>query len=304
MKTRAVLAITAAVAALLTGCGGGSAPASAGPTSGVNPHLAGIASRLSTVESAVILAGTIAAGWAVTDAAESTPDTSIEFTTVEYSASVFNPDLRSGFTAFLTLRRTMLVTPASAATITTTNDAPPRFATPTDRALWLADSNPALGQAPASGQRLGIPAGQFSFLPQGSTLTFQQAAALPGEPDTLRATILAHLRPYAGAHPPASLELKQLGYLIATAPLTNPARAAAWDVIALLPGLHTCRTDHRLRQAGSFELCIQSPTDETRLTVSTETGAVLTVADRLLAPSRMYPHVPAGTVIGSSTFPG
>src|SRR5262249_18044090 len=131
---------------------------------------------------------------------------------------------------------------------------------------------------------------------------YQQATALPGEPDQLARVILDHLRPYAGANPPASLQLKQLGYLIATAPLTNRARSAAWQALSSLPGLHICSTPPDRARANSIELCIDSPTEEARISVDTDTAAILTVADRLRQPSPMYPHVPAGTVIGSSTF--
>jgi hypothetical protein len=54
-----------------------------------------------------------------------------------------------------------------------------------------------------------------------STLTYQQAAELPAERDSLAAVLAGHLSAYAGTHPPASLELKEIAYLIATAPLTD-----------------------------------------------------------------------------------
>src|SRR5262249_1934499 len=155
-----------------------------------------------------------------------------EFTSVDYNASVFDPDLSTGYTAFLTLRRHVRVTPASAAAMDITNAAPPSFATPADRTLWVAEDRPELGQAPATGQRMIFPAGQFSFMRQGSTLTYAQAAALPGRADQLFAMVLDHLRAAAGPSPPASLELKQLGYLIATAPLTDRVRSAAWQAVA------------------------------------------------------------------------
>jgi hypothetical protein len=248
------------------------------------------------------VARAIAARWAAAGAPASEINTPIEYRTIDYTATVFNPGVPSGFTAFIITRRTVLVTPASAATIDASNGAPPRFATPADQALWQAAGRPSLGQAAATGQTQTIPVGGYSFLPQGSTLTYRQAAALPAEPDRLAATILDHLRPYAGPHPPASLELKQLAYLIATAPLTDAARSAAWQALATLPGLAACQTRPGLARPGVVELCVGSVGDQTLVSVDLDTGAILAIADRLLRPSPMYPHVPIGTVVGSSTF--
>jgi hypothetical protein len=110
------------------------------------------------------------------------------------------------------------------------------------------------------------------------------------------------LRAYAGPHPPASLELKQLSYLIATVPLTGAARAATWQALASLPGLHTCQTRSDQARPRTIELCIDSTDDETLVSIDFDTGAIRAISDRLLRPSPMYPHVHVGTVIGSSTF--
>jgi hypothetical protein len=302
MNTRAALTIMAVGGTLLAGCTPRTAANATRPAPAVNPRLPGIATRLSAATSAASVAHTIANGWAALDAPAGGPGIVITFTSVDYIASVFNPDLASGFTAFLTLRRHVTVTPTSAAVIDTTNDAPPVFATSTDRTLWVADNRPSLGQAPSTGQRMAVPAGEFSFMPQGSTLTYGQAAALPGEPDQLVATVLDHLRPYAGPHPPASLQLKQLGYLIATAPLTNSARVAVWEALASLPGLHTCGPSLDPARADVIDMCIDTPTVEETISVDTSTGAIVSIAERLLRPSRLYPHVQMGANVDSSTF--
>jgi hypothetical protein len=205
-------------------------------------------------------------------------------------------------TAFITTRRTILVTPASAAVIWASNAAQPRFATPTDHALWLAAGRPSLGQATTAGERQNVPVGQFSFLPQGSTLTYRQAATLPAEPAGLAAEILDHLRPYSGAQAPASLVFKQLAYLIASAPLTEQQRSAAWQAVALLPGLRFCQPRPGRAQARAITLCIGSAGDQTLVSVDLDTGAIRTIADRLLRPTPLYPHVGAGAIVGSSTF--
>jgi hypothetical protein len=107
---------------------------------------------------------------------------------------------------------------------------------------------------------------------------------------------------YAGQHPPASLELKEVAYLIATAPLTDKVRAAAWQVMASLPGLSICHDLPGQADPGTVDLCIGSSGDQTLLNVDTSTGAIITIADRLRQASPAYPRVTGGTIVGSSTF--
>lgn len=295
-----MLVSIAVVGLLASGCGPGAATG-AGPTSVANPHLPRVGLRQPTPGSAADVARAIAADWAGASAHMRT--NRIEYRTIDYTATVFSPGTPDGFTAFIITRRTILVTPASAALIHADNGARPRFATPTDQALWQAAGRPSLGQAATTGQTLTIPVGQFSFLPQGSTLTYRQATALPAEPARLVTVILDHLRSYAGTHPPASLVLKQLAYLIATAPLTDDGRSAAWQAVASLPGLRACQTRFGRAQPRAIYLCIASADDQILVSVDLDTGAVLAIADRLLRPTPLYPHVRVGTIVGSSTFP-
>lgn len=168
--------------------------------------------------------------------------------------------------------------------------------------MWQATGRPSLGQAPATGVMQTIPAGQYTFVPQGRNLTYLQAAGLPAERDSLAAVLADHLSAYAGPHPPASLELKEVAYLIATAPLTDTVRAAAWQVMASLPGLSICQDLPGQVDPGTIGLCIDSSGDETLVNVDPDTGAIVTIADRLMQTSPAYPHVAAGTIVGSSTF--
>jgi hypothetical protein len=298
-----MLVTIAVMGVLLSACGPGTATGGAGPASAANPRLRGTGPPQPVPGTAAGVARAIAARWAAAGGPAPALNTPIEFRTIDYTATVFNPGTPGGFTAFITTRRTTLVTPASAARIDASKGAPARFATPADEALWQAAGRPSLGQAPAAGQAQTIPAGQFTFLPQGSTLTYGQAAALPAEPDRLAAVILDHLRPDAGSHPPASLELRQLAYLIATAPLTDAARSAAWQVLASLRGLRTCQTRSGRARPSAIELCADSAGDETQVSVDLNTGGILTIADRLLRTSPLYPHVRAGRAIGSITYP-
>jgi hypothetical protein len=162
--------------------------------------------------------------------------------------------------------------------------------------MWQATGRPSLGQAPATGVMQTIPAGQYTFVPQGRNLTYRQAAGLPAERDSLAAVLAGHLSAYACPHPPASLKLKEVAYLIAM------VRAAAWQVMASLPGLSICQDLPVQVDPGTIGVCIDSSGDETLVNVDPDTGAIITIPDRLMQPSPAYPHVAAGTIVGSSTF--
>ncbi|MDQ2814447.1 MAG: hypothetical protein M3Z75_21945 [Actinomycetota bacterium] len=79
-------------------------------------------------------------------------------------------------------------------------------------------------------------------------------------------------------------------------------RAAAWQVIASLPGLSICQDLPGQADPGAIALCIDSSDDETLVNVDPDTGAIVSIADRLMQTSPAYPHVAAGTIVGSSTF--
>lgn len=162
---------------------------------------------------------------------------------------------------------------------------------------WPPVTGPGPGHRPAadhSRRRLQLPApGHHPDLPASCRPAARTWPARHRDPG---------LRAYAGPHPPASLELKQLSYLIATAPLTDAARAAAWQALASLPGLRTCQTRADQARPRTIDLCIDSADDETLVSVDFDSGTIRAITDRLLLPSPMYPHVHVGTVIGSSTF--
>jgi hypothetical protein len=298
---RALLAGGLVVVAVLCGCGTG-ANAGAGPASMADPGLRESAPERLTSGSAAGIAQEIAERWSAPGVPSVARDLPIEFRTVDYTATVFNPGSPQGFTAFITTRRVTVVTTSSAATIMASNSAPARFATAADQARWRAAGRPSLGQAPPAGAKQTIPAGQYTFVPQGRNLTYRQAAGLPPERNRLAKVLIDHLAAYGGPHPPASLELKEVAYLIATAPLTGKARAAAWQVMASLPGLSICQDPPGQADPGTIDLCIGSSGDETLVSVDLGTGAIVTIADRLMQTSPGYPHVAAGTIVGSTTF--
>ena len=288
MKAIAALVIVG-ISAAIAGCGSGVAhvtqPAT---TSSLN------------LRSARTLAESVA-GRATSPDAPDTPGAPVRYRTIEYSAVVANAGTPGSFTAFVLISRTRTIESSSAASIDTFADGPPAFTTSTDRARWKAAGSPSLAPAPSGGQVLSMPPGQFSFLPQGSTLTYRQASSLPGTPQAFSARLLGHLRPFAGPNPPASLVLEALGYLIATAPLTTAARAAAWRVLAALPGLHLCGSGVDLAHRHGLGLCADAG-GAAEILVDASTGSVLAVEDRLLRPSPMYPMVSDGSMISSVTF--
>jgi hypothetical protein len=260
----------------------------------------GVAARPSDPGSAQTFAASIGDQVAAAGGMEDAQGTPVRYHTIEYSTAVGDAGTPGAFTAFVTVSRTITVQTSSAASITTTDNGVLTFTTLSDRDRWVAAGRPAL--EPVSGQTVVIPPGQFSFIPQGSTLTYQQAAALPGTADALSDQVLSYLRPYAGSAPPATLVLKLLGNLIAVAPLTAAARSSAWRVAASLPGLRLCGSPTDLSGRRGVGLCVDAGGEEVEVLVGTPAGSVLAVEQRLLRQSLAYPTVPAGSLIASTTF--
>jgi hypothetical protein len=242
------------------------------------------------------------AGWVALPGASDRLVAPMRYRTFEYSAVIANLGTPDSFTAFVLVSRTITIQPSSAASIDTFADGPPTFTTPMDRARWKAAGSPSLTSAPRGGQMLSLPTGQFSFIPQGRTLTYQQARLFPGTPQGVSAQLMSHLRAFAGPRPPTTLVLRQLGYLIAAAPLNAAARAAAWRVVAALPGLRLCGNGTDLAGRSGQGLCEDFSGEETEILIDTSTGSVLAVEEWLLRPSRMYPMVPSGGMVSSTTF--
>jgi hypothetical protein len=157
-------------------------------------------------------------------------------------------------------------------------------------------------QVAVTGQAFSIPAGSFSFIPQGIPLTYRQVRSLPASPQTISAEIAARLRPYAGAHPAPTSVLLQLGFLLATAPLSPSARAAAWSYLASLPGVHLCGLGKDLAGRGGQRICASTRANEVEVLVDTVTASVLAVDQRILQASSWFPGVPAGSLVQSDAF--
>jgi len=221
------------------------------------------------------------------------PGASVRIRLKEYSASISNAGMPGAYTAFMTVTRTFVVQSSSAATVDTNVDGPMTFPTLTDQQHWRAEGSPTL--TPDNG-RSALSAGQFSFIRQG-VLTYEQAMALPATPAGLTTQILGRLRSHA-----PTVMLRQLGYLIATAPLSTSARSAAWHAVASITGLRLCGSGTDLAGRRGEGLCADSQGEEVEVLIDSNTGSVLAVEERLLQPSLLYPNVSAGSLIGSTTF--
>lgn len=226
----------------------------------------------------------------------------VRFRIIQSAAVIDDAGSPDSYTAFVTVTEIITVQPTSAADVEIVSATPPSFTTPNGRAHWQAAGSPRLAPTVTRGPVELAPPGQFSFAPQGSTLTYQQARALPSTPQALTAQLRGDLQPYAGADPPSALILRQLGYLIANAPLTTATRAAAWRALAALPGLHLCGPGTDLAGRHGTGICADDGNDEVEVLVDTGTGAVLAEEDRILKQSPLYPTVPAGSLTEATAF--
>ena len=231
-----------------------------------------------------------------------TPRGTVRFRDIEYYALVSDAGSAAAFTAFATDTRDVRVQPSSAARVDTVRATTPRLVTAAERDRWRAAGQPALPKGAAAGRVLSMPAGTFTFMPQGRVLTYQQATSFPEAPSAVLAEIVAHLKPYAGVDPPAPLVARQLGFVLATAPLGHAARTAMWTALLSIRGLHPCGTGTDLAGRAGQWVCVSSRQDEARVLVDVAQHGVLAVADRLLAPSQLYPGVADGSLIGEDTF--
>ncbi|HEY3907950.1 MAG TPA: hypothetical protein VGM14_28860 [Streptosporangiaceae bacterium] len=280
------------------GCDPGPAP-SPDPSFG-----AGSAARPLDLSSAKAFANSIADSQVSLSRSENMPDEKLRYRSIEYSTEVFNAGSPEAFTAFITISRTVTVYPTSAASISTAQAHPPTFATPSGRERWMAAGSPALGSG-GSNNITSLTPGQFSFVLQGTRLSYQQASNLSGTPSEFSTQLLSHLRPAArGPDPPATLVLKQLGYLVAVAPLSVAAQSAAWHMVGALPGLEMCGAGTDLSGRHGVGLCVDADGEQTEILVNKHTGSVLAIEVRLQRPSAAYPTVSSGSLILSITFTG
>ena len=287
------------VYALVTGCGadnrsvpGVTCPYGGHAAAGPVPPGSRSARRLADA-----IAGRIAAGCQ----AGARPEPSTHFRDIEYFAIVSNAGAPSGFTAFAEDVRDVLADSSSAAVFHVSEVRVPAFAAASERARWRAAGSPPLPGVSRAGA-FSLPRGEFSFTPQGVPLTYREATSLPTSARAMSAALAAHLAPIGGADPPATVRLKQLGFLLATAPLPGAARAAAWSALASVPGLHLCGSASDLAGRRGEAVCADAQGEEVKVLIDAARNSVLAVEQGLLKPSALYPGVPVGSIDGSDTF--
>jgi hypothetical protein len=286
-----------AACTLMAGCAGGAKPVhgAACPqarVSDVAPASQG---------GARALAEAIARRVAVSCRAIAPPGAGVHFRDVEYFAVVADPGSPSGFTAFAEdVRDVRVASFSSSAVYQVSGVKVPPFAAVPERARWLAVGRPPLPAADKPGG-FAVPGEDFSFTPQGLPLTYRQAMSLPMSAPAMSATLGAHLAPLAH-DPPATVRLKQLGFLLADAPLPTASRAAAWSALASVPGLRLCGSAADLAGRRGQAVCAAAQGEEVEVLIDVGRDSVLAVKQYLLKPSRLYPGVPNGAKIGSDTF--
>jgi hypothetical protein len=96
--------------------------------------------------------------------------------------------------------------------------------------------------------------------------------------------------------------LRQYGFLLATAPLSDRARAALVRAMARLPGVHLCRGGRDLLDRPGVGVCLDDEYDSIRVLFDARTGVVLSVDQRVSQPSVIFPGLHAGALVQADTF--
>jgi hypothetical protein len=298
---RAAMTVITVISLLAVGCAAGRPPDA--PASAAR-HRSAAAGQPRPVNAGSIraVARLVARRIELTGDGRTRPGEVVKYRDVEYYASVSNVGMAHSFTDFATAAREITVQPSSAAHVAVVRATEPRFAAPSERARWEAAGKPALPGGPAKGQEFSIPAGSYSFIPQGDPLTYRQMRSLSGVPQAIVEAIAARVRSFAGAHPPVTVMMMQLGFLLATAPLPRATRSAAWSALASLPGLHLCGLGRDLAGRRGQQICASTPTEEVEVLMDTGTGSVLAVSQRILRTTSWFPGVPDGSVVQSDAF--
>ena len=284
------------VTALAAGCGSGPHLASTNCLAQARP--AGVVPNFhSARQLAALMAGQARAG----GPASGRPCQMVHFRVLDYYALVSDPGTATAYTAFAEDSRDVRVSALSSALLHFSNVRAPDFHTASERARWQAAGSPPLPKArPAA--TVAFPRGTFSFLPQGRALTYRDVRSLPTSAKGILVTVAAHLGPAAGTDPSATQMLRQLAFLLATAPLSDAARIATWTAVGSLPGLRLCGGAADLAGRHGEGICAEAAGEQVKIVMDVRRGLVLAVQERLLRQSALYPGVPAGGMYSSDTF--
>jgi hypothetical protein len=262
-----------------------------------------VSGRAPTFKYSVVLACiTLISGCAQT-APQSTagPIDPAKYTDIELYATVVNAGSSRGYTVFEGRSVAVTVLPDSSARIVITHTSAPGFENAHERLKWIDAGTPHFPPSLPTGTNMPLKAGSFSYLPFPPKLSFRQIVALEPSPDRIASVVMGDPGPSA-AHAQKFYLAMQLATLLAIAPVSAPARHAAWKALVSLPGIHGCTGGRDSAGRSGRWMCIGTPPDELRILTSTRAQQVLSVEELLMAPSLRYPGVPAGSVIESNTY--
>ena len=184
----------------------------------------------------------------------------------------------------------------------------PAFFSAADRRAWERAGRPALGRRQASLLRreLSVQRDGRSFHVGPRLLSFAELRALPTAPTKLRAVLARYAREYhTGRASAASYEFVFATQIIRGTPASPSLRAAAFRVLASLPGVRAEGTmrDH----AGRSGTAVSVKWGDIRRVLIFDPVSARVLEERFLTlpPSRSlmpsYPNLPAGATIGFIT---
>lgn len=205
------------------------------------------------------------------------------------------------FTMADTTLNTVTVSSTSAATIIQSSVSTPHFTSSVSRLRWAKAGRPPLPALPH--RRVSLqPPGVFNFLPLGRGLTFSGVQSLGTSSQDDITTIADNLGTSTRSYVARGRLLEELGFLLATGPLTEGQRVALFRALDLIPGISLCSIHHDL--IGRPSVCIQASNSsrEIQILFSRRTGSLLAVEVRLRYSSILYPAVEVGSLLESYTF--
>jgi hypothetical protein len=230
----------------------------------------------------------------------------VRFGWVEYQLMISNAGSAEAFKADQTIADDLTVRPDSSARMRQTVLRSPRLVSKIDQLHWQAAGKPPFASSTdragqSSSRRLR--AGAWSFAPQGRIrLTFKRVGKLPTNERAVAEELARALGAANQTPPPATLSLRQYGFLLATAPLSLATRRAILDAIRSLPGVHLCGRLFPRHSPLDDAFCVNGDPTSTEILVDRTTGVVKVISERLDKPSIFYPNAAAGDLVDSYTF--
>ena len=236
-----------------------------------------------------------------TASVRSTSPGTVRFTDIDYHAIVANSGSRVAFTMFATTASRFVIRPDSSGTVTESVTKTARFASPVDRTHWIAAGAFPVPQSTLQSASAAIPAGAYSFTPQGAPFTFADATDVRPSAATIHAQVAARM-PARSAVNQAFTLLRQYAFLLGTAPLRRAVVAAVLRAIGQVPGIRSCgETTDVVGRLGE-SVCVTGQPTSLQVVLDPKSGRTLAVIERVAQRSPYYPDVPVGAVVQADTF--